>query len=286
MMLLRPAHGLRACSLHTLAPLTSSLPSVAAATHTPLPAVMTAPVPRLPLPTLGGGSVGSAVLKPVRYQISADDFLEASTLKFTPTSTQNDGGDKTPTAGDDGQPSSPPSRSSKPDPAIMEDVAAALCLTLNGFFTRKLDLRIFREDIVFENRIKGTQVESLFNYGRFLHLVRIWGNVRFVYVSCKIKEVHIDNANAKVIVHFQGVGIGMTKMFLNYIPKKLWRHKNLADNATVLGEAISTYYVDGEGYIYRHVLDNKDVDKDKPVSKLEEVKEKLEKLKGVPNPTM
>lgn len=283
MLLLRSSAGLRACHLHTLAPLSS----VQCATSRPalhmMPIEVDTRLPVLPKPVL------TSRLSPglVEYRISNDDFVEPAKLSFSPSQVKT--GDEKESGNDPSQSQgSGSNRGSKASPEILEDVTAALCTTLNGFFTRKLDLRFYREDIVFENRVRGTEIHNLVNYGRFLHLLRIWANLRFVFISTDLKTVTISKENSTVTIHFQLRGIGITKMFLYYIPKKMWRHKNLVENSTVIEEGISTYHVDGGGYIFRHVFDNKDVDKDKPVTKLEEVKEKLQKLKGstVPNPNL
>ena len=61
-------------------------------------------------------------------------------------------------------------------------------------------------------------------------------------------------------------------------------------------EGISTYHVNEEGFIWKHVLDNKEVDPEAKAKKeatkpLDKIKEKLEKLKEgggsqVPAPSM
>lgn len=52
----------------------------------------------------------------------------------------------------------------------------------------------------------------------------------------------------------------------------------------MVAEGISTYHVDSDGMVFRHVVDNKMEDRDKAtsVNKVEEIKEKLKKLQKSP----
>jgi hypothetical protein len=55
----------------------------------------------------------------------------------------------------------------------------------------------------------------------------------------------------------------MVRYTIYFFPKKLYRLKNALENAVVWHEGLSYYYVDGNGLIYRHVLENKEEDREK-----------------------
>ena len=57
-------------------------------------------------------------------------------------------------------------------------------------------------------------------------------------------------------------------------------------NAVVIGEGISYYYIDGHSLVYRHIVDNKEEDKEHATNLKEKLREKVQKLtnKKVPTP--
>ena len=121
-------------------------------------------------------------------------------------------------------------------------------------------------------------------------LLRIYAHLRFVFVQLQLKSVHIQKEEGIVQVKFCCKGFGMLRMAIEYIPKKLYKKENMSREARVWMDAISTYHVDEDGKIYRHVLDNKEKDKGGPVtSTAQKIKENVLKLKEsarVPSPAI
>ena len=128
------------------------------------------------------------------------------------------------------------------------------------------------------------------NYVNQINLLRIYGNLRWVVVKCTVEGVQVSTEEGTVRIRFCIQGCGMLRWAINYIPKQLYKKENIRKHAPIWMEAISTYHVDEEGKIYRHILDNKDEDKGGTVkSTVEEVKEKLQKLREkapVPSPAL
>ena len=65
----------------------------------------------------------------------------------------------------------------------------------------------------------------------------------------------------------------------------------MSKHAPIWMEAVSTYHVDNEGKVFRHILENKEEDKESEQVKstVEKVKEKLQKLgekAPVPSPAL
>ena len=125
------------------------------------------------------------------------------------------------------------------------------------------------------------------NYVKEIRLKNVYSHLKFVYVKLFVQAVHISSEDGVIRVRFSIRGWTAFKLFFNYIPKKLYKSANMK-KAPVYLDAVSTYHVDKEGKIFRHVLDNKDEDKgmEKVKSTVEQVKEKLQKLgEKVPSPS-
>ena len=111
-----------------------------------------------------------------------------------------------------------------------------------------------------------------------------------MFVQLQVKSVGIEKEEGVIVVKFCCKGYGMLKLAIDYIPKKLYKKENMSKEAPIWFEGISYYHVDEEGKIFRHILDNKEQDKEKPIlSTVESIKEKVQKLreKGVaPSPAL
>lgn len=128
------------------------------------------------------------------------------------------------------------------------------------------------------------------NYLQQLNLLRIYAHLRWVFVQLQVKGVQVSTEEGIVRIRFCIKGFGMLQMLLRYFQQQLYKKENMSKNAPTWMEAISSYHVDKEGKIFRHVLDNKDEDKGENVkSTVEAVKEKLQKLREkapVPSPAL
>ena len=62
-----------------------------------------------------------------------------------------------------------------------------------------------------------------------------------------------------------------------YIPKKLYKKDNVLKESSIWLEAKSTFFINKEGKVVKHVLDNREVDQEKQKSIVDSLKEKLVK---------
>merc|ERR1719300_791358 len=178
-----------------------------------------------------------------------------------------------------------------PSEEMMHEVARKLCKHISTIFISNYqDYNLYRHDILFENKIHDQVVSGWTNYVQKVGLLRIYAHLRFVFVQLQVKSVAIEKEEGVIIVKFCCKGYGMLKLAIDYIPKKLYKRENMSREAKVWFEAISYYHVDEEGKIFRHVLDNKEQDKEKPIqSTVESKKDKVLKLreKGIaPSPAL
>jgi hypothetical protein len=133
-------------------------------------------------------------------------------------------------------------------------------------------------------------VTGAINYVQQIGLIRIYAHLRFVFVQLQLKSVEIEKEEGIIRIKFCCKGIGMLKMALEYLPKKLYKKENMANAAPLWLEAVSSYHVDEEGKIFRHVLDNKEEDKGKAtISPVQTIREKVSKLREkapLPSPAL
>lgn len=212
------------------------------------------------------------------------DFCSRPSERWTAVGTCNSAAIVNCSSNDD-QSSSPngDKKNELPPKELLDQVADRLSWDMAHFFVRQPDFSLYREDIVFDNRMSGRTTVGAYNYIKQMHFLRIWGHLRFVFVRFGIMKVTVHPLEGQIQMRWQISGIGMIKMLLMYLPKQLWKQENVAKNATIYLDGMSTFYVDGNGLIYRHVADNKMPSKSDVVVK---IKEKLEKLKPQTNPAL
>ena len=148
-----------------------------------------------------------------------------------------------------------------------------------------LEQERFHPNIILENRISGNVSQGLTNYTSYLGLVRLYGLCRFVSVSSRVTSTFINVEEQSVTVHFRFFGLGYIEWVLKLLPKQLYKKENALKEQRIWLEAISTYYLDNDGRIIKHVVDDKDIDHDRVVTNpFERLKEKLAKHIKAPTP--
>merc|ERR1712080_255521 len=78
-----------------------------------------------------------------------------------------------------------------PSEETLKKVAKDLCKELTKILIQKPDYHLYREDIVFENRIHNKVVTGALNYVQQIGLLRIYAHLRFVFVQLQ-KGVRIE----------------------------------------------------------------------------------------------
>ena len=74
---------------------------------------------------------------------------------------------------------------------------------------------------------------------------------RFAYIKSFPIRLDTDVEEGTVTMHWRILTLTQSRLFIKYIPKKLWRADNMSKEADVWLEGISTFWVDGNGMIYR-----------------------------------
>ena len=159
------------------------------------------------------------------------------------------------------------------------------------FLTAPPDYRILDRDLVFEDRIRNKKCVGGIYFVQQLSYLKIWLHIKFMYCRVSVTSVAIDVEEARFQHKWQIHGMGVLKTMLNYVPKKLYKRKNMEEFAPLYTAGISTYYVNDQSKIVHIIVDDREIDRDRQTvvkSTVEQVKEKMAKLKKdtVPAPAM
>lgn len=166
---------------------------------------------------------------------------------------------------------------------VLQEAQEVLCKATQEFFVGQHDHSMFHPEMVFENRVTGRVINGYVHYRSYLSLVKMYGHIRYIFVVSQVQSSWRKEEEQSVSIHFKFSGMGIVAMGIKYFPKKLYSVKNMLAESRTWLEAVSTFYIDNNGKIVRHVVDNKNVDHDRTVkSPVDRVKEKLAKMS--PNP--
>jgi len=166
----------------------------------------------------------------------------------------------------------------------LDKVADALVYELTHMFVRNANWKLYHPKIVFDDRIStGKRYEGLLAYVKFIHMVKALAHIRFVYVRFHILYLNKHPEDGTIGIRWQMTGLGVTRLAVRYIPDKLWQRGSMDKAAKIWYDGYSTFHVDSDNLVVKHVADTRMPDKEKESSGgLNPVVEKLKKLK--PNP--
>lgn len=151
----------------------------------------------------------------------------------------------------------------KPSPEQLDKVYNVLRVTLPNLFIQPLDYTIYHQDLVFENNIRGTRSVGLYNYVKQVALLRTFGHLKFAYVKFEILKITVHPEDDTVKIRWRIKGISGLKVILMFWKFKLWKLKEILEDQESWYDGFSTFYVGGDGLVYRHVADKMMPDSDK-----------------------
>ncbi|XP_032689431.1 uncharacterized protein LOC116852831 isoform X2 [Odontomachus brunneus] len=163
------------------------------------------------------------------------------------------------------QSSSPSSQDNegKPSQEQLQYVLDCLSQDLPKLFMKSQNYSIYTEDIIFINNIRGVTTKGLISYMKQLVFLKAFGHLKFAYVKFDIIKItmHTEDATVKVRWRIRGLsGIKMISVFWKY---KIWDIKEAIEkDAEIWYDGFSTYYVNGEGKVYKHIVDKVIPDQD------------------------
>ncbi|KDR09953.1 uncharacterized protein LOC110838372 isoform X2 [Zootermopsis nevadensis] len=150
----------------------------------------------------------------------------------------------------------------KPSQEQLDKVYNVLRLTLPNLFIQPLDYTIYHQDIVFENNIRGTRTVGLYRYVKQVALLRTVGHLKFAYVKFEILKITMHPEDCTVKIRWRIRGISSLKVIFMFWKYKFWKPKEMLDNQELWYDGFSTFYIGGDGLVYRHIADKMMPDSD------------------------
>ncbi|XP_014489191.1 PREDICTED: uncharacterized protein LOC106752177 [Dinoponera quadriceps] len=158
---------------------------------------------------------------------------------------------------------SPQDTEGKPSQEQMQRVFDCLSEDLPKLFVKMQNYAIYTEDIIFINNIRGVTTKGLMSYVKQLALLKALGHVKFAFVKFDIIKItmHIEDATVRVRWRIRGVStIRMLSICWKY---KLFNIREALEKDSELWyDGFSTYYVNSEGKVYKHIADKVMPDQD------------------------
>lgn len=144
----------------------------------------------------------------------------------------------------------------QPSPEDLSRVFNVLAETLPKLFILPIDYTIYSQKIVFENRIRGTTTEGLIPYVKQVALLRTVGHLKFAHVKFEILKITKHPEDGTVRVRWRIRGLSGLKAMLQFWKIKLWDWEGVRKQMVNWYDGFSTFYVGGDGLVYRHVADS------------------------------
>nr|AEE61788.1 unknown [Dendroctonus ponderosae] len=161
------------------------------------------------------------------------------------------------------QPASPEGR---PSPDKLFHVYTTLGNTLPKLFVQPMDYSIYHENIVFEDNIRKIRTEGLLNYVKQVALLRTIGHIRFAYVRFEVLKITQHPEDGTIRIRWRIRGISAWKVMLMFWKIKLWQWKDTFENSDNWYDGYSTFIVNADGKITKHIADKMMPDSDSVVS--------------------
>ncbi|KAJ8978542.1 hypothetical protein NQ317_009485 [Molorchus minor] len=153
--------------------------------------------------------------------------------------------------------------SNKPGPEKLDHVFNILRESLPKLFIQSLDYSIYHPDIVFEDNIRDIKTVGLYGYVKQVALLRTYGHLKFAYVKFEILKITQHQEDSTVKVRWRIRGVSALKVMLSFWKFRLWNFREIFDNQTESWyDGFSTFYVNPDGLIIKHVADKMMPDSD------------------------
>ncbi|XP_076282062.1 uncharacterized protein C6orf136 homolog isoform X2 [Lasioglossum baleicum] len=162
-----------------------------------------------------------------------------------------------------------PSDDHKPTEAQLKHIFNTLREDLPNVFVRTLNYTIYTQDMVFVNNFKGIVTTGVHNYVKQVLWMRFFGHIKFAYVKLEILKITMHPEDSSIKVRWRIVGISGTRIFLTFWMIKAWNIKNhTQQDSEGWYDGFSTFYVNNDGKVFRHVADKMMPDQSNLMEKL------------------
>ncbi|XP_076654397.1 uncharacterized protein LOC143359910 [Halictus rubicundus] len=162
-----------------------------------------------------------------------------------------------------------PSDDRKPTETQLKNIFNTLREDLPDVFARTINYTIYTEDMIFINNFKGTVITGIHNYLKQVLWLRLLGHLKFAYVKLEILKITMHPEDSSIKVRWRIVGISGTRVFLTFWMIKAWDIKNHTKHSSEgWYDGFSTFYVNNNGKVFKHVADKMMPDQSNLMEKL------------------
>ncbi|XP_017887301.1 uncharacterized protein C6orf136 homolog isoform X2 [Ceratina calcarata] len=155
-----------------------------------------------------------------------------------------------------------PSEDRKPSEAQLQSIFDILREDLPLLFVKPMDYRIYTQDLQFVNNIKGTVSTGLTPYMKQIMLLKLVGHLKYAYIKLNILKMTMHPEDSSIKVRWRIVGISGTRVFLTFWKFKVWNVKEQINDTSAWYDGFSTFYINNDGKIFKHVVDKMMPDQD------------------------
>nr|SVE74307.1 EOG090X09QP [Daphnia barbata] len=142
-----------------------------------------------------------------------------------------------------------------PSQTQLQHVFDVLSTSLPKLFIQPMNYQIYSQDLVFENRIRGTRTVGLYNYVKQVALLRCVGHLKYAYVRFEILKITQHPEEGTIKVRWRISGISGLKVLLQFWRYKLWQWKDLQKKQESWYDGFSTFHVSSKGLVTLHIAD-------------------------------
>ncbi|KAF3430780.1 hypothetical protein E2986_00346 [Frieseomelitta varia] len=154
------------------------------------------------------------------------------------------------------------SENRKPVDSHLQNVFDILRKDLPLLFIKQMNYEIYTQDVVFINNIRGTTSVGIAQYFKQITLLKIIGHLKYAFVKLEVLKMTMHPEDNSIKVRWRIVGISGTRVFLTFWKIKVWNTKEKTDNAAAWYDGFSTFYVNNDGKIFKHIVDKTMPDQD------------------------
>lgn len=137
----------------------------------------------------------------------------------------------------------------------LETVFKELQRDLPLLFVQPMNYSVYTADLIFINNIKGTSTTGIHEYMKQIAILKIVGHIKFAYVKCNILKITMHPEDNTIKVRWRIEGISGTSIFLSFWKFSLWNLREQVKEKPAWYDGFSTFYVNNDGKIFKHVVD-------------------------------
>lgn len=120
---------------------------------------------------------------------------------------------------------------------------------------------------------------GLFDYVKQMSYLRIYGHVKFAYVEMDVLKMTMHPEDSTVKIRWRISGITGYRLAFKMLRLRVWKPREMIEKyKSPWIDGFSTFYVNQDGLVVRHIADKMMPDEDKKPNPIEKVLEEIPKL--------